>query len=345
MGVREVRRARAVRRIGESAIATVVGGMILWSLTSSMSHSTSTTEKPPCTIAPDGQSTAATDAFYKADDARPFETMPSDLPRLLAQEPLHKENIQSPPLLSIPAISAADQAPAPPVHVSFSRPAFNPTATAAPPPPKRNPLPFSIPFGTILMYENFSRYREGDAAGWGPNTFVKSGVDRRHWLVSDVDGSHPVGRKIRLPNEFSWECRYSANLIEVTRGVLGWWKEPVTTRISFFNEQGARYSIEWVVKYGSDPAKLNPIGSTSLYAKKYYHTIRLPDGSSSEVGVLPPTGLLRIDRDKSVVKVSLDGQPALVGTMNLPGQASGFEIEVVNAQNGTLFFTDFKVSR
>ena len=197
-----------------------------------------------------------------------------------------------------------------------------------------------------MLYENFSHYRgEGDATDWGPNTFVKTGLDHRNWLVSNVEGTHPVGRRIRLPNEFYFECRYSANMPEVTRGVLGWWKEPVSTKISFVNDQGVKYAIEWVIRCGNDMTRLNPLGSSSLYAKKYYHTIKLPDGTANEVGVVQPTGMLRIDRENNVVKVLIDGQAAVVGTMGPMGQLVGFEIDVVKAKNGTLFFTDFKIAR
>ena len=196
-----------------------------------------------------------------------------------------------------------------------------------------------------MLYENFSRYREGQTTDWGPNTFVKTGMDARNWLVSNVDGAHPVGYRIRLPSEFSFECRYSAFLPEVTRGVLGWWKEPVSTKISFLNDQGAKYSIGWAVRYGNDPTRLNPLGSSSLYAKKHYHTFKLPDGTANEIAVTQPTGLLRIQRENNTLKVFLDDQPAVVGTISAMGQLDGFEIEVVRATNGTLFFTDFKIAR
>ena len=91
-----------------------------------------------------------------------------------------------------------------------------------------------------MLYENFSHYREGEATAWGPNTYVKMGLDHRHWLVSNVEGTHPVGCGIRLPNVFHFECRYSAYMPEVTRGILGWWKDPVSTKISFLNNQGSQ---------------------------------------------------------------------------------------------------------
>ena len=58
-----------------------------------------------------------------------------------------------------------------------------------------------------------------------------------------------------------------------------------------------------------------------------------------------PTGILRIDRENSAVKVSIDGQAAAVGTISPMGQLGGFEIDVVKAKNGTLSFTDFKIAR
>jgi hypothetical protein len=196
-----------------------------------------------------------------------------------------------------------------------------------------------------LLYENFSRYREGQASDWGPNTFVRVGLDRRNWLVSSVEGAHPVGRSVRLPNAFHFECRYATGMSEVTRGIFGWWREPVTSRISFLNSQGGKYAVEWVIRCGNDPTRLNPLGSPSFYAKKYYHSIKLPDGTANEIGVTQPTGILRIDRDNRVVTVFIDGQAAVVGAVGPMGQVVGFEIDVVKAANGTLSFTEFKIAR
>ncbi len=207
----------------------------------------------------------------------------------------------------------------------------------------RTALPSSIPVGTILLYENFSHYREGEATGWGPNTSAKTGLDGRKWLVSYVDGTQPVGRNLRLPDEFYFECRYAAQMPEVTRGVLGWWKEPLSSTISFPNDRGVKYAIQWVIRCGIDVTWRDPLGA--LYARKYYHTITLPGGAASEVGVIQPTGMLRINRDKNVINVFLDGQLAAAGTIGPAGQLVGFEINVVNAKNGTLFFTDFKIGR
>ena len=61
MGVKDLRRERAVRRIWESVIATVVGGLILWSVTSSMSQPTPTTERTAVAVAPALQPTAHAD--------------------------------------------------------------------------------------------------------------------------------------------------------------------------------------------------------------------------------------------------------------------------------------------
>ena len=196
-----------------------------------------------------------------------------------------------------------------------------------------------------MLYEDFSRFVAGKAAEWGPNTSIKLGLDRRYWLVSSVGGTHPVGRRMRLPNEFYFECRYSAYTPEVTRGLLGWWKEPLSTTISFQNDRGAKYTMEWIIKCGNDLTRLNPLGSSSLYAKKYYHTIRLPDGTANEVATAQPTGVLRIDRENKVVKVSLDGHAAAAGTMSPMGPLVGFQIDLVNAKNGTLAFTDFTIGR
>lgn len=316
MGVKEVRRELAVRRICESATASVVGGLILWSVTSSMSRPTPSTERMAVTVAPTIQSTA----------------VPT-----LTPIPTHEgPSLATTMTTEAPAASMAANLP---LLASISGP------MVAVQPQKVNLLPYSVPVGSIVLYENFSRYREGDATEWGPNTFIKMGLDRRHWLASSVDGTHPVGRNIRLPNTFCFECRYSANISEVTRGILGWWKDPVATKIVFLNDRGVKYAIEWVIGCGNDITRLNPLGSSSLYAKKYYHTTKLPDGTANEVGVVQPTGMMRIERDNNVIKVFIDGQATVVGTISQMGQLVGFEINVVKAKNVTLFFTDFKIAR
>ncbi len=212
-------------------------------------------------------------------------------------------------------------------------------------PPKGNLPQSSVSNGSVLLYEDFSHYMEGAATDWGPNTFVKRGLDRRKWLVSNVSGTHPVGRRLWLPNQFHLECRYSAYTPEVTRGILGWWKEPVSTTISFLDGWGGKYVIEWVIKCGNDVTRPNPLGSSSLYAKKYYHTITLPDGTANEVGLIQPTGLLRIERDNKILKVFLDKQAVVAGTMSQTAQLVGFEIGVVRGKNGALSFTDFRIAR
>ena len=217
--------------------------------------------------------------------------------------------------------------------------------TLFPPTPKRSLVSNSVPIGSILLYEDFSRYREGEATPWGPNTLIKTGLDRRNWLVSNVEGAHPVGCRIRLPDEFYFECRYSAYMPEVTRGVLGWWKEPLGTNISFVDERGGKQTIQWVMKCGNDLLRPNPLGSSSLYAKKCFHTVKLPDGTTNEIEAIQPTGTFRIERDKNAVKVFVDGQAVIAGTMSPAGQLMGFEISIVKGQNGTLFFTDFKIAR
>ncbi len=350
MSATDVPRDRAVRRIGEGVVATVLGGLILWSVTSSMSRGTRTAERTEAAAAPAIQPTPAPTARVPATAT----TSEGPAPRL---------GVKLSPLASIrrsvaPAVqptaapndpslakSMTSKAPEPRVETSVSAHASSPGVMAAARPPEKNLLPFSVPVGSILLCDNLSRYREGDSTDWGPNASVKRGSDRRNWLVSRVAGAHPVGRRLPLPNEFYFECRYSAYTPEITRGILGWWKEPVSTRFSFLNDRGAKYTIQWVIKYGNDVTRLNPLGSPSLYAKKYYHTIELPDGASNEVGVLQPTGVLRIDRDNKVVKVFVDGQAAVVGTMNQIGPLDGFEIDVVNAGNGSLSFTDFKIAR
>ncbi len=196
---------------------------------------------------------------------------------------------------------------------------------------------------TVLLVEDFTHYREGETTTWGPSTFVKTGLDGRHWLVSNVDGPHPVGCRIRLPNRFYFQCRYSAYLPEVTLGATGWWKEPVSTRLSFFNGQGAKYAIQWTIKYGNEPTIVNPLGTSLLDAKRHYHTITLPEGTTGALAVSQPTGILQINRDNNSLTVLIDGQAVAGGTMPTMGQLVGFEIEIVKAKNGSLFFTDFKI--
>jgi hypothetical protein len=210
-------------------------------------------------------------------------------------------------------------------------------------PPMRPDLPYSLPVGAVLLYENFSRYKEGQATNWGQNTAAKMGLDGRKWLMSYVDGTHPVGRSVRLPNEFYFQCRYAAHVPEVTRGALGWWKEPLCGKISFPNDRGVKYTIEWVIRYGVDVTWRDPLAS--IYARKYYHTMKLPGGTANEVGIAQSSGVLRINRDKSAVNVFLDDQLAASGAIGQAGQLVGFEIDVVNAKSGTLFFTDFKIGR
>jgi hypothetical protein len=311
MGAKDVRSAAAMRRILEGTVTTLTGGLILWSVTGSMSRPAPTTDRREVTVGS-------------------------------AVEPTAIPNGPNSPSV---ATSTVSEAPAPQMAANGSLVASIPGSMPAIPPAKANLPAYSVPAGSVLLYENFSRYREGDATDWGPNTFVKMGLDRRNWLVSNVDGTHPVGCRIRLPNEFHLECRYSAYTPEITRGLLGWWKEPVASRISFLSDHGVKYAIEWVIRLGNDTTRLNPLGSSSLCPKKYYHTFQLPDGTANEVGVIQPTGMLRVDRDNNVVKVFIDGQAAVVGTMSPMGQLIGFEIGAVKAQNGTLFFTDFKIAR
>jgi hypothetical protein len=297
-----------MRRISESVVATVTSGLIIWAVTTSGSSRAPVPGKSPATMPPAVESPIAPD--------EPAIGLPS-----LCETPLPRAN--SP-------LSISTSAPSPPVASLPVRP---------------TPMPSAVVPGTVLLFENFAHFRDGETTNWGPNTFVKMGLDHRNWLVSNADGAHPVGCKVRLPDEFSFECRYSAYLPELTRGVLGWWKEPVSSKISFVGDQGVKYTIDWSIRYGNDPLQLNPIGSSSLYVRKQYHVVKLPDGTSSEIGITQPTGVLRITRDKNAVKVYIDGQSVVSGAMGPTGQLDGFEIDVVKATSGTLFFTDFKIAR
>jgi hypothetical protein len=315
MGGRELRRQRTMRRIWESVIATVLGGLIVGSMTSS-------TSRPAPVVGP------------VAVTAAP-----------VVQPPLAPVAQLAPaadgPLLAMPATAETS----PPTRANPPLPVAMPAPTPLPPPPKRDLLANVVPIGSILLYEDFSRYREGDVTAWGPNTFIKTGADRRHWLISNVEGVHTVACGIRLPDEFYFECRYSAYMPEVTRGALGWWKEPLGTKISFLGQQGGKYTIQWVMKCGNDLLRPNPLGSSSLYAKKCFHTVKLPDGTANEIEAIQPTGMFRVERSKNIMKVFVDGQAAITGNITPIGQFVGFEIDVVKARNGTLFFTDFKIGR
>lgn len=195
-----------------------------------------------------------------------------------------------------------------------------------------------------MLYENFSHPEQRDLAEWGQNISIRSGADRRNWILAEGSGTHPIGRRMWLPNEFYLEFRYFAHAPDMTRGILGWWREPLAANISLLGDQGRKYPIHWVVQCAADVTRLNPLGSSSLCARKYYHTIKLPDGTSKEMELVQPTGMLRIDRDKQVVKVLLDRQVAVVGSLGQVGQLVGFEIHVVSANHGNLFFTEFKVA-
>jgi hypothetical protein len=345
-----------VRRIIESATASVVGGLILWSLTGSMSRSSAAPDIPPIIAPPaihastpptlsDIPKTTLPD-IQKA--TLPVEARPEPLPLTVAQPIASNSDAAN---RSATATLTPIETPAPQPAATLSIPAAVPTASPAAPPvapkptPKRSPVPYAATVNPILLYENFSRFRDGDSSAWGLNTQIKTGLDHRNWLMSNVDGVHPVGARLALPNDFSFECRYSAYTPEVTRGVLGWWKEPVATRISFVNEQGVKYSVDWAVRCGNDIMRLNPLGSSSLYAKRYYHAVKLPDGTTNELGVAQPTGMIRIDRSGDTVKVFLDGQSVVVGTMGPMGQLVGFEINIVKSANGAMAFTDFKIGR
>ncbi|MEN6450434.1 MAG: hypothetical protein ABFC96_08085 [Thermoguttaceae bacterium] len=322
----------ALRRICEGATTSVAGGLILWLVTSSMSQPAASQRNAP--------------ASAPAVQAPATPGSPSGQP-LLAEAPL-------PGVDQLPAGPAASPAPplAAPLVAPLTPPGQEPAAPATPTPAAPTPVPkslvvtpYSIPVGSVLFFENFAGYGEGATTSWGSGTFVKTGLDHRKWLVSNIEGTHPVGCRVRLPNEFYLECRYSADAPEVTRGLLGWWKEPISSDISLVNDQGVRYTIHWVIKYGNDPTKLGPIGSSSLLVRKYYHTIRLPDGATSEVGVAQPTGVLRIERDKNAVKVFIDGQSVVAGTLTTPNPLVGFELSLVKAKSGALFFTEFKIGR
>ena len=182
------------------------------------------------------------------------------------------------------------------------------------------------------MHEDFSHYRDGDAADWGQNLVIKMGLDRRKWLVPNFDGTQPAGRKMRLPNEFSFECRYSAYLPDVTHGILGWWKGPIASKISFLSDQGATATSSNGRSVAGTTRRGSIHSARHRYAEKYYHTIKLPGGAASEVGILQPTGVLRIVRESGSLKVLLDGQAAAAGTITQGARMIGFEINAVKSR-------------
>ena len=277
MGAEELRREPAVRRIWESATASVMGGLIVWWVTSlisrpaPMAEGTTIAAVQPATTSNSPTVFGLTSIEAPASPATPALSIPVqspatlECPPLIPPPPTIAAEVAAPAVdatLSNPAQPAATsngpppttpttiEAPTSPVALTLSIPASAPASKVVIPRPKASPAPHALTAGPILLYENFSRCREGDAAGWGPNTFVKTGLDRRNWLVSNVDGTHPVGCRIRLPGKFYFQCRYAAYLPEVTRGVLGWWKEPVASKISFLTDQRTKYVIEWVGKCG-----------------------------------------------------------------------------------------------
>ncbi len=197
---------------------------------------------------------------------------------------------------------------------------------------------------TLLFEDNFSRYGEGETTPWGNGAFVRLGQDQHPWLVAHVDGLSMVGRSLVLPYQFSIECRYSAPIPEVTRGVLGWWKQPLTSRIVFVDSKGTRHSVDWQLGCEQDNWRPNGLG-TPLFAKKYYHLLRLPSGISNEIRVGQPNGILRIHRNKEILTVMIDGQVVVSGPVSRMDDLARFEIGLVKTSNGTLSLTDFKVSR
>jgi hypothetical protein len=297
-----------MRRVLEGTATTVLGGAILWSVTGLLARSV----LPP----------SAAHSTAVPTEARPAPVAIAPVPGNVAVPTCQLGQPATPQLQPPPAIP--------------------PAATAAPPLATVPPTG-SIPFGSVMLFEDFSRYRDGDATDWGPQTFVKTGLDRRKWLVSNADGAHPVVRTMRLPNEFFFECRYSAYMPETTRGLIGWWRDPLTTRLSLLGSTGTKHTIEWVIGCGNDKPPLNPLGSPP--ALKYFHSIRLPGAAAHEVGVGPPTGVLRLNRDKNVINVLINGQLVASGMLPEAEQLVGLEIDVVKARSGTLFFTDFKIGR
>ena len=333
VGVRDLRRATVMQRVLEGIVATLVGGLILWSVTTPTSQSVPVAQ-PAATLQsaplpPPASPSQPTVSAAERPAAKPARSNPAAAMQACPADPSRRPE-------NVPRCQVARSFVAPSPIFGSARTTLSPVTSG---------LSYSIPVGAILLYENFSRYRDGERTDWGPNASVRMGTDRRKWLVPDVNAVQPVGRRIMLPREFYLECRYSAGMSEVTRGILGWWKEPIVSEISFFSDRGIKYSIQWVIGCGNDLTRLNPLGSSSLYAKKYYHKFRLPDGTENEIGLLQPMGTLRVGRDNGSLKVFLGDQVVVTGTIPQTSQLVGFEVREVKANSGTLSFTDFKVAR
>jgi hypothetical protein len=312
-----------MQRILESTVATLVGGFILWWLT-----------VPASQPAPMPQPVLLSQSIPMLPSAAaPAETLEN-------KTTLSVPTTTAPPG-TLPSKPETAEPPAPAGGMSTASPA----STAAVPPPAITLPPDATPVGTVLLYENFARYQEGQVTDWGPNASTRIGLDRRKWLVPNAAGTFPVGHSLRLPRDFYLEFRYSAGMSDVTRGILGWWKDPIATTIAFVTDRGVRHEIRWVIGCGNDVSHLRPLGSPTLYARKYYHTIQLPGATANEVGVVQPTGMLRINWDNGSVGVLLDNQAAAAGTISPGGQIVGFEVNVVKGASGTLSFTDFKIAR
>jgi hypothetical protein len=337
-----------MRRMVEGTVATLTGGLILWWVTIPRLQ-----PAPSIQLTPPSQSVSlAWSADLPVDGPEDRGEKGGQVP-FAAQRPFGCFAQTGPVPLLPAAMPYGPSLPRPETRETPARPAgaalLAPASPAGPAPAvaprEAAALPYSIPVGSVLLFENFSRSREGAATDWGPSAVVKTGPDRRKWLVPPADGARPVGRNIRLPKEFYLQCRYFAGMADVTRGLLGWWKEPIAGKISLLDDRGGRFVIQWAIGCGNDPTRLNPLGSASLCAKKYYHTVRLPGGATNEVVALQPTGTLRINRDSGAIAVLLDGQAVVAGTIGQMGQLVGFEIDVVKAASGTLSFTDFKIGR
>jgi hypothetical protein len=378
MSENDSQRAIAMRRIFESVAASVTGGLILWWLTATTSPSVSplpsalvsqsaimpqsTTElanfrtngngtvpliQGP-TETPDGSQTMISSAPpVQATDQRMALSIPAaapaspaiseptaDLPSLHAGRTGIAPRILGVKSVSVAPTSAPAASLAPPLLAAMPAP----PASLAP----KSPVPAVVPLGSILLYENFSRYMEGDVTDWGHDAVVKVGLDGRKWLAPYMDGAHPVGRTMPLPSQFYLEWRYSAYVPESTRGLWGWWKEPITSRIALVAQQGTGYVIQWTLGYG-ERVRLNPLVPPP--ANKYYHTITLPGAAPSEITVGEPTGTLRITRNGKIINVLVNGQLVAAGMIGEADQLVGFEVDVVKARCGILSFTDFKVGR
>jgi len=90
---------------------------------------------------------------------------------------------------------------------------------------------------------------------------------------------------------------------------------------------------------------LHKSGNTGFVrASKYYHTFSLPDGGKTEISDDKPYGVMRIDKKGSLIRVLINGQLAVSGSVAGYGPIVRFEADVFKSKRESLWFTDFHVT-